>query len=80
MNTLAKSGPKGLPIATPSTCWYRWPLKIKWQFFTDSDGHSDQYNELANEKQEITDYIDGFIHRNIGEQVSNIKTSRDNIA
>ena len=35
MNTLAKSGPNGLPIATPSTCWYRWPLKIKWQLATE---------------------------------------------
>ena len=37
MNTLAKCGPNGLHIATPSTCWYRPPLKIKWQFITDSD-------------------------------------------
>ena len=37
MNTLAKSGPNGLPIATPSTCWYKRPLKIKLQFITDSD-------------------------------------------
>ena len=37
MNKLPKSGPRGLPIATPSTCWHRRPLKIIMQFFTVSD-------------------------------------------
>ena len=59
MNTLAKSGPNGLPIATPSTCWYKRLLKTKWQFITDSD--------------RSTDYVNGVIHRNIGEQGSDIK-------
>ena len=36
--------------------------------------------ELAIRKQRITDYINGFIHRNIGEQGSDIKTSHDYIA
>ena len=26
INTLANNGPKGLPIATPSICWYNTPL------------------------------------------------------
>ena len=82
MNTLAKSGPKGLPIAKPFTCCYRWPLKIKWQFFTDATEvfkTQSDHKELVTGKQGISDYIDGFIHRNIGEQGSDFKTSYDNI-
>ena len=33
IKALAKRGPSGEPIATPSVCSYSWPLKVKsWSF------------------------------------------------